>query len=736
VKPGWLARCNVGWGALLAGLVIAAAVWVSSPAQQSSGWQRGRDRQGVVAAVSVSPLTRRPALPRAAVVRRDSDSVSLAYIGPGAGFAFLGSFLTLVAGFFLTLFSLLLWPFRMLWRLIRRRKGYRHALVKKVIFLGLDGLDPRLTERLMAEGKLPNLARLAREGSYRRLRTTYPSLSPVAWSTFATGVSPAKHNIFDFLDRDVKSYLPRLSSARVGKPDRVLKIGLWRIPLSTPTLELRRKSKPFWKILGEHHVGCTILRVPISFPPEPFDGKLLSAMCTPDLKGTQGSFAQFTTRVDKAVYENGSRYPLRPIANGYAGEIEGPEDTFVAGARPLRIPLRLLRANGHYELRVQQHRVVLEPDVYTAWLQLNFRTAIGAKAIGIARFLLKETSPECSLYMSPLNIDPSRPALPISHPSCYAVYLANLLGPYATTGMAEDTWALNERVIDEDDFLRQVYSIYEEREAMFFNALKSTSQGVVACVFDTSDRVQHMFYGHMAASDRHAQVIEEMYRRMDELAGKTLPFVDAETALFVLSDHGFCAFRRCVNLNSWLRENGYLFLKDGAAESGSFFEGVDWSRTRAYAFGLAGFYLNIKGREAQGIVERGAEANELQQEIIARLSALREDSGEAPVRTVYATRSLYRGPYLDAAPDFLVGYNDGYRASWECAVGKVTRNVLEDNPKTWSGDHCVDPVLVPGVLFSNRKIEAGDPGIEDMAPTALRLFGVAPPAWIDGRPVL
>lgn len=666
----------------------------------------------------------------------NQHSVELAYIGPGAGFAFLGSFLALVAGFFLTLFSLLLWPFRFVWRLMRRRRGYRDALVKKIIFLGLDGLDPKLTERFIAEGTLPNLARLAAEGSYRRLRTTYPSLSPVAWSTFATGVSPAKHNIFDFLDRDLKSYLPRLSSARVGKPERVLRLGRWRIPLSAPTLELRRKSRPFWKILAEQGVSCTILRVPITFPPEKFDGKLLSAMCTPDLKGTQGSFSQFTTRVERATYENGSRYPLRATSTGYEGEIEGPEDTFVEDGKPLRIPFRMLRRNGHSELRVQDHSVQLEPGAYSDWLRLTFRTAIGAKAIGMARFLLTETEPECSLYMSPINIDPSKPALPISHPSCYAVYLANLLGSYATAGMAEDTWALNEGVIDEDAFLRQAYSIYEEREAMFLSALESASRGVVACVFDTSDRVQHMFYANMSGSDRHAKVIEEMYQRMDELVGKTLPFVDADTALFVLSDHGFCAFRRGVNLNSWLRDNGYLHLVGDADVSGPFFEGVDWSRTRAYALGLGGLYLNIKGREALGTVEPGQEAEGLKREIIAKLSALREATGETPIRTVYATSSLYRGPYLDAAPDFIVGYSEGYRASWEGAVGKVSADVLEDNQKAWSGDHCVDPVLVPGVLFSNRRIEAEDPGIEDLAPTALRLFGVDPPAWMDGSPVL
>ena len=665
-----------------------------------------------------------------------ASATHLAYIGPGAGFAFLGSFLTLVAGFLMSVFSFLFWPFRTAWRAIRRRKGFQHAQVKKIIFLGLDGLDPKLTEQFMAEGKLPNLAKLASEGSYKRLRTTFPALSPVAWSTFATGVSPAKHNIFDFLDRSLKSYLPQLSAARVSQPTRVLHWGRLRIPLSRPVLELRRKSQPFWKILGKQGIGCTILRVPITFPPEKFDGKLLSAMSTPDLKGTQGSFSQFTTRIDKATYENGSRYPLRRTTDGFEGEIEGPADTFLESGPTLRIPFRIAGNSGAFELRFQEQSCALKLGEYTGWLRLGFRTAIGSKAHGMARFLVTETGPEFSLYMSPINIDPERPALPISHPAYYAIYLANLLGSYATLGMAEDTWALNEGVIDEDGFLTQAYDIFEERTAMFLEALESTRRGVVACVFDTSDRIQHMFFRRIGTSDRHAATIAKMYQRMDDLVGKTLPFVQNATALFVLSDHGFCAFRRGVNINSWLRDNGYLYLENGKQESGPFFEGVDWSRTRAYGLGLGGFYLNLKNRESCGIVAPGQEAEQLKLEIIAKLTALREENGDVPIHAVYATTSLYKGPYLDAAPDFVVGYNTGYRCSWDGAVGKVSAQALEDNPKAWSGDHCVDPAFVPGVLFSNRKVAAVNPGIEDLAPTALTLFGLQPPAWMEGKALL
>ena len=256
--------------------------------------------------------------------------------------------------------------------------------------------------------------------------------------------------------------------------EKFCSFGRLRIPTSSPTVELLRKSKPFWKILGEHGIDCTILRLPITFPPEKFDGKMLSAMSTPDLKGTQGSFSQFTTRVEKTTYENGSRYPLRATENGFEGVIEGPQDTFLAEEPTLRIPFQLLRKGNALELRVQDHRVQLQRGVYTNWLPLSFRTVVGAKACGIVRFMLTELDAETSLYMSPIQIDPGRPALPISHPSYYAKYLADLLGSYATCGMAEDTWALNEGVIDERAFLDQAYSIFEERRGMFLSALKNT----------------------------------------------------------------------------------------------------------------------------------------------------------------------------------------------------------------------------------------------------------------------
>ncbi len=664
----------------------------------------------------------------------------LAYIGPGAGFAFLGSFLAIVISILASIVSFLLWPFRMVWLLLRRKRGFGKARVKKLVFLGLDGLDPNLTEKFIGEGKLPNLSRLKEEGSYGRLRTTFPALSPVAWSTFATGVNPAKHNIFDFLNRDLRSYAPEISSAKIRPAQRILRVGKYRIPLSRPSVEFRRKSEPFWKILGRHGIGSTIIRVPITFPPDEFNGRLLSAMATPDLRGTQGTFSWFSTGSGNGFCEGGTRYALVPSEGGFEGWLLGPDDELIEGAGPARIQFRIRRASVESPvLEIQQEDYPLRKGEYTPWVRLRFHTKSGGSVRGIARFLLTSTEPELSIYVTPVEIDPENPALPISHPRYYAIYLAKLLGSFATLGMAEDTWALNEGAIDEDAFLQQAELIQREREAMFFGALDRTRHGVVACVFDTSDRVQHMFYRYLDSAsgelrdNPHASVIERMYTDMDQIVGETLRRVDEGTALFVLSDHGFCGFRRGVNLNAWLHQHGYLALEAGRPEGLEYFDGIDWSRTRAYTFGLGGVYLNLRGREAQGIVDR-EEAAGLKHELIAQLTGLRDDdAGEIGIRTVYDSSTIYKGPYLGAAPDLIVGYAAGYRASWGAAVGKVTPRIFEDNRKAWSGDHCVDPVLVPGVLFSNRKLEANDPGIEDMAPTALELFGIQPPSWMEGK---
>jgi predicted AlkP superfamily phosphohydrolase/phosphomutase len=668
-----------------------------------------------------------------------------AYIGPGAGFALVSSFLVVFTTLVMAAFSLLFWPFRTLWRAMRRRNTAR-PWIRRLLIVGFDGQDAALTERLLAEGKLPNFKKLLDRGCYRRLRTTHPSISPVAWSSFGTGVHPAKHRIFDFLERDEHTYLPRLSSTRIGSVDRFLRLGRFRIPLGKPELRLTRGSKPFWTILGERHIWSTVLRVPITFPPDKFYGAQLSAMCTPDLLGSQGTFLLFTTRPSGERFkEGGARFELRKNGAGYTGTIEGPENLFLEGSPPMTLPLEV-RPNGQGRsgvVTIRDTRVELEVGRLSDWVGLAFRAAPGIKVRAICRMLLTEMGEHVSLYMTPLNLDPENPAMPISHPSYYATYLAKRIGPYATLGLAEDTWALNEGVIDDGTFLQMTYDIDRERQEMFMVALDRLRSGTLTCVFDATDRIQHMFWryieeGHPAARGReaspHKDAIERLYLHNDAFVGKVMERLGEGDVLMVLSDHGFTSFRRGVNLNAWLLANGYLKLKDGADGRAEWLRDVDWSATRAYALGLAGIYLNVRGREAEGVVAAGDEAAGLKAELIAKLSgAVDGERGVVGITEGFDTGSLYRGPYVREAPDLLVGYNRGYRASWDCATGVVAGPVFEDNVKAWSGDHTIDPRLVPGIFFCSHPTDVEDPGLIDIAPTALTLFGVSPPPHMDGR---
>jgi predicted AlkP superfamily phosphohydrolase/phosphomutase len=671
-----------------------------------------------------------------------------AYIGPGAGFALFSSFAVILVTLVVALFVILFLPFRLAWRALTGKKRGK-AAIKRLIIVGLDGQEPKLTDRFLAEGKLPNFKKLQEQGCYHRLQTTYPSISPVAWSSFSTGTHPAKHNIYDFLDRDRRNYMPKLSSTEIGVVSRFFKLGRYRIPLEKPELRLLRKSKPFWTLLGEHHIWSTILRVPITFPPDEFYGAELSAMCVPDLLGTQGTFLLFTTRkANKKFKEGGVRVGLQGDGDRFEATLEGPGNSFLEGEPPLEIPmvLEVDREKRRARLNLGGEIHELEAGKLSDWITLTFPAVPMVKVSGICRMQITEMDEHVSLYITPICLDPENPAMPISHPSFYATYMAKKVGPYSTLGLAEDTWALNEEVVDDGTFLQQTYDIDKEREEMFFTGLDRLREGTLACVFDATDRIQHMFWryiedGHPAARGRenaeHKDAIEKHYLHNDKLVGRVMDKLKEGDLLMVISDHGFSSFRRGVNLNAWLLKEGYLKLKEGTDGSTEWLRDVDWSQTKAYALGLTGMFLNIKGREEEGIVVPGEEVEEIKAEIIGKLNGMTDqEKGATGINEVFNTAKLYEGPYLGNAPDFLVGYNEGYRTSWDCASGVVSGPIFEDNVKAWSGDHCVDPRLVPGIYFSNFPIDSEDPALVDIAPTALELFGVKPPAHMDGKSLI
>ena len=667
-----------------------------------------------------------------------------AYVGPGAGFAFVTSFFLLLTTGALALVALVTWPVRWLWRLAFGRRPPGAASAKRVVIVGLDGLDPRILRRLMERGELPTFSRLAETGSCDELATTCPAMSPVAWSTFATGVDPSRHGIFDFLAPDRQSMGARLSSSEVRAPARSLNLGPWSIPLGRPRVRGRRRAVPFWKVLGDHGVPACVLRVPLTFPPEPFAGTLLSAMCAPDLRGTQGTFTLLTSAEGPGEPEGGEvvHVELSQSGDGRAARVtlRGPDNPLRRDGHALSLALRveLLPDGQRARLRVGRQRVDLRVGKLSDWVPLRFAAAPGVGVHGACRFLLRSADP-LRLYISPINIDPARPALPLSHPFIFAPFLARLVGPYATLGLAEDTWALGEGVLDDDGFLQQVEATHQERERMFFAMLDRTRAGALACVFDGTDRIQHMFLEEgEGPDDAGGEQVEAVYRQMDDMLARIAQRLDLSgerDVLLVMSDHGFAPYTRGVCLNAWLRERGYLHPLPGEDDIGRYLEKVDWSRTRAYALGLAGIYLNLEGREAHGVVPSN-QAPALRERLAEELAALRDGDRETPpVRRVFDTQRVFDGPFLDDAPDLIVGYSRGYRASWHTARGMCNHEVITPNRRHWKGDHCMDPAEVPGVLLASRPLDAGA-RMADVAPTVLELFGIPCPANMTGRSLM
>jgi len=677
----------------------------------------------------------------AACVATTLAAPASAYIGPGAGFAAAGSVLVLLGTFLLAFGIVLIWPLKAAVRLFLRR-GKTKPKVKRMIVVGLDGFDPGLAERFTAEGLMPNFEKLAAQGCFSKLGTAYPSISPVAWSSYATGVDASRHNIYDFLTRDPCNYMPALSSTDIRQMPRTLNLGLAKLPWGHRTIyRLLQKSQPFWKLLGAQGVWSSIVRVPITFPPQKFkNGTLLAGMCVPDLQGTQGSFSFYSTRKRSGQHTGGQQYQIRVKDGVVESKLTGPAGS---DGHAMKCPftVRFDEASRKATIEVGDSTATVGFREYTPWMTIPFDNCTG-----IARFYVQDwDGDDRGIYVTPINIDPDSPAMPISHPFVYSIYLAKMLGPYATLGLAEDTWALNERVVDEEAFLKQAWLIFEERKKMLWDVLEKTKRGFATVVFDTTDRISHMFYRYLDPEhpanegkdvEEHKHVIRDLYAKMDSFLGEIREKIgdDQDTLLMVLSDHGFCNFRRGVNINAWLRDEGYLVLKDGAETSGDWFAQVDWSKTKAFTLGLTGIFVNRKGREAQGIVEPGAEMDALCAELKEKLEALRDPlDGQAVVKEAFLTQELHSGPYADMAPEVLLGYHRGFRHSWDCATGSVSKEVFTDNTKSWSGDHCVDPRLVPGVFWCNRPIAVEDPTLLDIAPTALTMFGVEVPRYMQGR---
>lgn len=603
---------------------------------------------------------------------------------------------------------------------------------KKIIVLGIDAMDPGFLERHW--GALPNLDHLRRTGDFQRLATTVPPQSPVAWSTFITGLDPGGHGVFDFVHRDPKTMEPLSSMADIEPPRHTFSIGPYLLPLSAGHVRRFLRGKAFWQYLDEAGVPATLLRMPNNFPPLETRSRTLSGMGTPDMRGTFGTFSYFSDdplEMARAV-PGGRIVPAKVERDRATMTIEGPDNTLRKDHAVSRVTMVMSRdpANPAALFEVAGQRLILRQGEWSGWIRVRFPIVPGLKsAAGMFRVYAKELRPVLRIYVSPVNIDPFAPELPISTPSSYSRQLAEAIGPFYTQGIAEDTEALRAGVLTRDEYHAQIRLVADEQFRMLGYALDHFEGGVLFLHFLGVDQDSHVSWGF------DDDELLKTYQRVDAEIGRVMRRAPDAT-LLVISDHGFASFRRAVNVNTWLYREGYLALDSPASlGEGEMFAHVDWRRTRAYALGLNAIYLNLAGRERWGIVPPG-ERDRLAGEIAGRLEALRDPLNAKPVAAkVYRAREIYHGAAVDSAPDLIAGWADGYRTSWQSALGAVPPALIEDNQDEWRGDHCIAAELVPGVFLSNRKSKISGLWLGDVTVTLLDEFGVRPGAGMRGRAI-
>jgi predicted AlkP superfamily phosphohydrolase/phosphomutase len=622
----------------------------------------------------------------------------------------------------------------------------------RLIVLGFDGVDPRWLEAWAEQGKLPALKRLMSQHAgraYHRFGSTNPPQSPVAWTTFATGTLPGEHGIFDFIGRT-------LNSSPSGLPVS-LKVATTAFevqPAGPPVARNLRTGAPFWQTLANQGVPAVALNVPYSFPPDPMrDGRMLSGLGVPDLRETNSTFTYAGSEVtdDQVRRPPGGGVMVKLAMQGAIGRfaLEGPsipDDPASRMSIPVEVRsgspangMTVLLAGRTYPLALQQWSDLIEVEFARDSTRIK----------GVLRLLALEAGPRTRLFVSPISFHPRAPYAPISHPRGFAGELADDLGHlYKTVGWDHDTSALNAEVLDDGAFLQDMDAIEQDRKRMLLARLARADWRLLIWVSTAPDRAAHMFYRLIdpehprydaALAQRFGDAIQREYQRMDATVAEVLGKLRDDDTLLVLSDHGFHNFRRGLHVNQWLRSQGLLALKDGQKfASREFLIDVDWSKTKAYAVGTGQVYLNLQGRERDGVVPR-AEAGAVLQQIQRGLLALRDKQrGNAVVvKNAYAASDVFKGGRSGDAPDLQIAFAENYRTSWETILGGVPKELFADNDKKWSGDHASSDVgETPGILLSNRPITKTDPGIVDVAPTAHAFFEKALPAHYAGKSLL
>jgi predicted AlkP superfamily phosphohydrolase/phosphomutase len=633
---------------------------------------------------------------------------------------------------------------------------------KKVLVLGVDGLDPRLLNYHMQRGRLPNIKKLIEQGDFERLHTTMPPLSPIAWSTFITGMDPGGHGIFDFVHREPDTIIPYLSMSKAEGPSRSIEMGNWIVPLGSGNVENLRKGRAFWQVLDEAGVPTTIFRIPANFPPAPSDGKAFAGMGTPDVRGTPGTFSLYADTPPEIDGDlaGGEVYMVNVEDNRIQAKLVGPENPMRRYEERKRwkhpdmtvdFEVFLDPDEPVAKIVVQGTEIVLREGEWSDWVRVDFAAVENVlfswalpRASAIGRFYLQQVRPEFRLYVTPLQINPEDPVMPLSDPESWSHELYQELGYFYTQELPEDTKAFTHGVFDGREFWEQAQFVYSERRNALDYFLDEFGEGLTFFYFSSVDMGCHMIW-HFT-DDRHPfhhrdELLKDgmkiLYEEIDEVVGAAMKVIDDDTTLIVMSDHGFAPFYWGVNLNSWLVEKGYTVLRKPQEQGRHrFYRNVDWTRTRAYALGLNGLYVNLRGRERNGIVNPG-EYQELLDRLERDLLEFKDPRNDKNVVSlVVQTHRDFHGDHLDIGPDIIVGYEWGYRSSWVSPLGSFPRELIVDNDDEWSGDHAMDYRVVPGVLISNKKVTMDQPSLYDLTVAILDEYGVQKLPEMIGRDCL
>jgi predicted AlkP superfamily phosphohydrolase/phosphomutase len=661
----------------------------------------------------------------------------------------------------------------------------------RVVVLGFDGMDPAVLREAIEKfpDRTENLARLVRENGLHELGTSTPPQSPVAWSSFITGLDPGGHGIFDFIHRDPTTRGVAAPTTRSTGESHLSLWGNWQLPTGG-NVESNRSGKAFWTILSEHGIPADVWRMPANFPVERSKGVSFSGMMTPAIDSAYGEFKLYTTDLlAREGGENERTIPVREWNGRIDASLRGPANPYKKDGEHAATPLvvHIDRDANAAAVDVGGKTLVLRPGEWSDFVRVSFALLpSGVSSVsGIVRFHLKSLAPAFELYASPVNIDPLDPVAPVSEPKRASADLARKIGLYYTQGMPEDVNALKDKALDDREFMDQSGLVHEEGVRILDYALEryvaNQGGGLLFFYFSGTDLCSHMMWRHFdeghpnhdakfagenssswskRPGSEWKDVLYDIYLRMDPVVGRVRERLPKDAILVVMSDHGFKTYRRKFSLNTWLLEQGYLVLKPGKTKElprrdpafskvfvSTDAAAVDWTRTRAYGIGFNGLYLNLEGRERddpatsddeRGIVNSGAEADALVAEIRAKLEALvDEKTGAKVVRRCDPAKDVYHGDRLSEAPDLLVGYDAGYGNSDPSSLGEIPNAVLEDNlGGTFNGNHLMCPDVVPGILLSNVEILPGAHRLEDLTVEILKRYDLPPAPGMRGSPVL